>query len=202
MWQTLIDQSHINQNIDRFKVALSDSLQTDQLIVQKYIIHGTPYVFKDDEGKYFDLKYEIATNFKENPECVRMVGSAKLGFSIAPRKLWNSFSEESDIDIAIISRTLFEQFWSELYDFDIALANRTERDEQTYNKFLKYFFKGWLRPDLFPFKYSRKNQWFEYFNSISYKHTPQKIAGAISYSSEIFEKYHMQNIKRIRQGVF
>lgn len=108
MWQTLIDQSHINQNIHRFKVALSDSLQTDQLIVKKYIIHGTPYVFKDDDHKYFDLKYEIATKFKENPECVHMVGSAKLGFSIAPTKLWNSFSEESDIDIAIISRTLFE----------------------------------------------------------------------------------------------
>lgn len=89
-----------------------------------------------------------------------------------------------------------------MYDFDIALTDRTERDQQTYNKFIKYFFKGWLRPDLFPFKYCRKNEWFEYFKSISYKHTPQKIAGAIYYSSELFEKYHMQNIKRIRQGVF
>lgn len=58
MWQTLIiDQSHINQKIDIFKAALGNYSLTEKLIVQKYIIHGTPYVFKDDEGKYFDLKH-------------------------------------------------------------------------------------------------------------------------------------------------
>ncbi|MGF1936021.1 MAG: hypothetical protein RM347_016820 [Nostoc sp. ChiQUE02] len=200
MWQTLIiDQSHINQKIDIFKAALGDYSLTEKLIVQKYIIHGTPYIFKDDEGKYFDLQHEIATHFEERPECVLMVGSSKLGFSIAPSKLWNSFSEESDIDIAIISRGIFEKFWSELYDFDISLVSRSEREEQRYKKFLKYFFKGWLRPDLFPFKYYRTNEWFEYFKSISYKYTPQKIAGGIYYNSDLFEKYHMQNIKNLRQ---
>ncbi|MEH2260571.1 hypothetical protein [Nostoc sp.] len=199
MWQTLIiDQSHINQKIDIFKAALSDYSLTEKLIVQKYIIHGTPYVFKDDEDKYFDLKHEIATYFEERPECVLMVGSAKLGFSIAPRKLWNSFSEESDIDIAIISKEIFEKFWSELYDFDINLVSRTDKEEKKYKNFLKYFFKGWLRPDLFPFKYSRKNEWFEYFKSISYKYTPQKIAAGIYYNSDLFEKYHIQNIKNLR----
>jgi predicted nucleotidyltransferase len=198
----IVDESYIAEMIERFKAALRDQSLTEKLIVQKYIIHGTPYIFKDNENKYFDLKHEIATNFNEHFECVRMIGSAKLGFSIAPRKLWRSFSDESDIDIAIISQSIFEQFWIDLYDFNISLTSRTEKEQKSYRDFLEYLFKGWLRPDLFPFKYLRKNEWFDFFKSISYKYGYQKIACAIYYSDDFFEKYHTLNIKNLRQGYF
>lgn len=192
----------IKQKICDFKSALCDQSQTDQLIVQKYITHGTPHIFKDNEAQYFELKYEIATHFSENPESVRIVGSAKLGFSIAQHKLWKQFSLDSDIDIVIISKLIFEKTWSELYDFNIALTTRNETEQRKYNSFLKYFFKGWLRPDLFPFQYPARNEWFDYFKSISYgKYGPQKIAAAIYYDFNLFEKYHIQNINKLRSGV-
>lgn len=194
------EDKYIPQVIEIFKTALQDQSLTDKLIVQKYIVHGTPYVFKDDENKYFDLKHEIAGYFNEHFGCVCMVGSAKLGFSIAPKKLWRPFSDESDIDVAIISQGLFENFWRDLYDFNINLTSRTEREERDYRRFLQYFFKGWLRPDLFPFNYYRKNEWFDFFKTISYKYGYQKITGAVYYSGEFFEKYHMMNIKNIRLG--
>ncbi|BAZ33457.1 hypothetical protein NIES4074_59710 (plasmid) [Cylindrospermum sp. NIES-4074] len=102
-----------------------------------------------------------------------MVGSGKLGFSISPdkrqNKLWRPFSEESDIDIVVVSEKSFVKFWEELYNFNISLINRTEREERNYRKFLEKFFKGWLRPDLFPFKYSNRDKWLDFFRSISYK---------------------------------
>ncbi|WP_049802495.1 hypothetical protein [Gloeothece verrucosa] len=105
------DDDPIELRIAAFKQSLDDSSQTEQLIVQKFITHGTPYIFRDNEDSYFDLKYEIAQHFSlESPEMVRMVGSAKLGFSIAPKKLWRKFSEESDIDMVIISRSVFEEY--------------------------------------------------------------------------------------------
>jgi hypothetical protein len=83
------------------------------------------------------------------------------------------------------------------------LTSRTEQEQRQYKKFLEYFFKGWIRPDLFPFKYPRKNEWFDYFKSISYgKYGSQKIAAAVYYDFNLFEKYHIQNIKKIRVGVF
>jgi hypothetical protein len=198
----VIYEDYISERVKSFKSVLCEQAKTEQTIVQKYIIHGTPYVFKDDEGKYFDLKHEIATRFSERPERVYMVGSAKLSFSIAPKKLWKPFSSESDIDIVIISEKIFNDFWSDLYNFNIELTYRNETEQQQYNRFLKYFFKGWIRPDLFPFNYPEKKEWFEYFKSISYgKYGFQKITGAIYYSFDFFEKYHMQNIKKIRVGV-
>jgi hypothetical protein len=200
--ESLFNQDLINTKICEFQATLSDYSNSEKLIVQKYITHGTPYLFKDDESLYFDLKHEIANHFSENPESVRIVGSAKLGFSIAPHKLWNNFSPESDIDIVIISKAIFENFWCELYDFNIELTSRNYKDQNQYNKFLEYFFKGWLRPDLFPFTYHRKNEWFDYFKSISYgKYGYQKIAAAVYYDFNLFEKYHIKNIKRLRSGV-
>ena len=57
------------------------------------------------------LKAEISSHFGERPENVYLVGSAKLGFSIAPHKLWQPFSDESDIDVVIISEDLFKSLW-------------------------------------------------------------------------------------------
>lgn len=197
----LVSQESIETKINNFKSALCDQSQTDKIIVQKYITHGTPHVFKDNEEKYFELKHEIGTYFSENPESVRIVGSAKLGFSIAPKKLWQPFSLDSDIDIVIISKVIFEKFWHELYDFNINLTTRTEKEQNKYSSFLKYFFKGWLRPDLFPFRYPVTTEWFDYFKSISYeKYGSQKIAAAIYYDFNLFEKYHIQNINKLRIG--
>ncbi|MDF5726300.1 MAG: hypothetical protein PUP91_38845, partial [Rhizonema sp. PD37] len=91
----------ITQIIEIFRAVLRDKSLTEKLIVQKHLIHGTPYVFKNDEDRYFDLKNQIAHHFSEHFDTVRMVGSAKLGFSISPSKLWQPFSDESDIDIIV-----------------------------------------------------------------------------------------------------
>jgi hypothetical protein len=104
------DETNINNRIESFKDILKGH-EREEIIVQKYIVHGTPYIFKDDEDKYFDLKREIASNFSEHYSNIYMVGSAKLGFSIAPQKCWQHFTTESDIDMVIISNKLFESFW-------------------------------------------------------------------------------------------
>jgi hypothetical protein len=180
---------------------LKDQNITEQEIVQRCITHGTSYVFSEDDDKYFELKKIIANQFNLNPENVIMIGSAKLGFSIVPFKLWKSFDEESDIDMVIISESIFDEFWHDLYDFNLELMNRTVEEQTRFDKFLNYFFKGWLRPDLFPFSYPKKNKWFDFFRNISYgEFGKRKITGAIFRNLYFYENYHIRNLKNIRQG--
>lgn len=153
--EILTDDPDINNRIEKFKAILGGH-EREEVIVQKHIVHGTPYVFNDDEDKYFDLKREIAIRFSEHYTNIHMVGSAKLGFSIAPEKLWQPFTIESDIDIAIVSAKLFETLWVSVHDFNIGLTSRTKDEDKKYKSFLSYFFKGWIRPDLFPFEYPFK----------------------------------------------
>lgn len=64
-----------------------------------------------------DFKEIISSEMRLNFNDVALVGSAKLGYSLAPK---NNFSEfrtngdgrpESDIDIAIISSDIFHHYW-------------------------------------------------------------------------------------------
>lgn len=134
--ERLVYEPDINNKIEKFKAVL-EGRETAKVIVQKYIVHGTPYIFKDDEDKYFDLKREIAANFSEHYNNIHMVGSAKLGFSIAPNKLWKPFTIESDIDIVIISTKLFENLWESVHDFNIGLTSRTKEEDNNYKLFFR-----------------------------------------------------------------
>jgi len=188
--------------VDEFKNKLRDKSISDLEIVQGCITHGPAFVFQGDEEKYFKLKKTIAQRFELNPQSVIMIGSAKLGFSISPLKLWKPFNDDSDIDMVIISPEVFDKFWKELYDFNIELTDRSEEEDKQYHDFLSYFFKGWLRPDMFPFSYSGRTEWFEFFKSISYgNYGDHKISGAIFRNHDFYECYHSRNIRAIRPEV-
>ena len=74
--EPLVHETEINNRVKAFKAVLKGHEQ-EEVIVQKYVVHGTPYIFKDDEDTYFDLKREIAANFSEHYSNIHMVGSAK-----------------------------------------------------------------------------------------------------------------------------
>ena len=182
---------------------LKNTSFTEQEIVQRCITHGSSFVFAGDDDKDFRLKKSIADNFSLNPESIVMIGSAKLGFSIAPHKLWKRFDDESDIDMVIISDKIFDNFWIDLYNFNVELVDRSKDEQDKFQSFLKYFFKGWLRPDLFPFDYKRRDDWFNFFKSISYgEFGIRKITGAVFRNFYFYENYHIHNLKVIRQGGF
>jgi len=186
---------------DKFKKDLKNDRITDIEIVERYISFGSPYIFQSNESLYYDLKKDISSHFNEEIKNIIMIGSAKLGFSIAPSKLWKNFNDDSDIDIAIISEKLFDEYWKDLFEFNIELCDRTEEEEEKYNKFLRYFFKGWLRPDLFPKRFNKKSLWFDYLHSISYKkYGPYKITCAMYKNTFFFNSYHLSNVKNIRKG--
>ena len=190
----------IEERIVQFRTDLRNTI-SDEEIVNKYISFGTPYIFQDDETQYHSLKQKLAAHYGVHNNDVIMIGSAKLGFSIAPIKLWKPFGEESDIDIVIISGTLFDAFWKDLFNFKISLKVRTKDEEDRFQLFLGYFFRGWLRPDLFPFEFERKWKWFDFLRSISQEqYEGRKITCAIFREYFFFQSYHITNIRDIRQG--
>lgn len=160
-------------------------------IVRKYIIHGTPYVFKEREDDYFEFRDHIANNFKMNFHEVLILGSAKLGYSYHKDSV---FSAESDIDVALVSQNLFERFCEDIcnyqYEKSKALFTTNQEEEKQYCRFLKYLVRGWMRPDLLPQRIKLKTikkEWFEFFNSISYGRSP---VGNYIVSGGVFKNYH------------
>lgn len=187
---------------EAFLESLKDSKVTDEEIVEKYVQFGTPIIFKEDEHLYYSLKRDVANYFSASIDSVHVVGSSKLGFSIAPQKFLVDMHDDSDIDVAIIDSNLYDSLWEQLFEFNINLQVRNEREQRNYSKFLSYFFRGWLRPDLFPAKFNGTQAWFDFFRSISYKqYDGRKINGAVYRNEYFFKQYHISNIHTLRERI-
>jgi hypothetical protein len=65
-------------------------------------------------GSYHDFRVSVANAINTNPNNVAIIGSAKYGFSMAPGKAMRKFSEESDVDVVIVSQELFETVWTDI----------------------------------------------------------------------------------------
>ncbi len=103
-------------DVDQFKIDLIKMSVDD--VYNKYLIGGDIWYFSNQfHEKWFDkynsFKLYITDKLKVHYNDISIAGSAKLGFSINPQKKFSPFHQESDIDVIIISQTLFYKFWGE-----------------------------------------------------------------------------------------
>ncbi|WP_176544068.1 hypothetical protein [Priestia megaterium] len=193
----------IIERVEHFKRLLIDNTYTMQDIIEEFLVFGTPYIYIGQEGVYYNLKKQVADFFNVNQRNIFITGSSKLGFSIAPSKLWRPIDgdpeKDSDIDIVIISDKVFDYYWKSILDYNEKTI-MPSKNNQKHAEFLDYFFKGWLRPDKFPYRYEGADEWFEFFRKISYKKEfgGRKVAAAIYREEYFFNKYNTQNLNGIR----
>lgn len=165
-------------------------------LMRRYVFFGLCARLDDDA--YFDLREAVSSEFKVHPSCVYVVGSSKLGFSIAPEKRYRAFGEQSDIDLAIVSDKLFDKFWQYVFDYNQIQPSWPERSQ-----FLKYFFRGWIRPDKLPSSpaFVAQSDWFEFFDSLtnSGKYGPFKLRAGLYRSWTFLESYQMKCVEQCKR---
>lgn len=170
------DNADITARIDKFKEELGRSADAD--MVQRFITSGE--CFQLNPESYFELKSIVSSEFGLHHSQVLIIGSAKLGFSIAPSKRFWHFRDESDIDVAIISDSLFDSVWKEVFEF---WNNGGFWYKQSQSEFKDYLFRGWLRPDKMPPARSFKvrDRWWEFFRelAVSGKFGQYKLSGGL-----------------------
>lgn len=168
----------------QFKEDLSNLSSIE--IVRKHIIFGECCILSQRE--YFDLRSEVADHFDLHPNEVLVVGSTKLGFSIVPDKRYHLFGNESDIDVALVSSTLFDDFWKEVFSYRYEGAYWPE-----YNEFVHYFFRGWIRPDKLPRSpmFHLREDWWNFFQDVTSagRYGAYNIAGGLYKSYFFLENY-------------
>lgn len=91
------------------------SLDSHAILAKVFLLEGTPFVFKGSPMKYVIFREQLAERFNVGSQDICIVGSAKLGYSPAARKFGTPFSDESDVDVVIISEDLFYRGSRELF---------------------------------------------------------------------------------------
>ncbi len=184
------------------KELLSTTDEDDRLnFIRKYFFHGVPYVFKGREDDYFDFRSLISNHFDIGFHEVFIVGSGKFGFSYIKK---TKFSYESDIDVVLVNESLFDYYYEKIcnYQYEMDKYHKTISidEKREYAEFMRYFIKGWMRPDLLPISFQMellKDEWFNFFQSISHNKSKvgnYKVAGGLYKNYNYLEKYYVNSI--------
>lgn len=177
--------------VEEFKADLTklDSAR----MVDKWLLTGSCAVIND--ATTHAIADSIARRLEVEYASVIVVGSARLGFSIKPKRRYGAFGEDSDIDVAIVSSELFERVWREAYEYDLSGAYWPDK-----GSFRKYLSRGWIRPDMLPseetFEFSKT--WWPFFNSLEIPDCPYKVAGGIYHSHFFLRSYQCAAVEQCK----
>lgn len=182
--------------------------------ISKYIKCPENWYFKnilqipeDQIIKFGDQFKEIVANsFGLTIDNIEMVGSGKMGFSLAPyeRKLYKEFNDDSsirnisDLDIAIISRELFNKYW------DLLRQSFKFKFKYMYPAIQEGIYRGYINEKYLTSIEGCRKDW----NSIA-TNSKKKLSSELYIRHEVtyriyrrwndFHDYHISSINKIKK---
>lgn len=165
--------------------------------LDKFVLsHGCSIVGSEMENS---LRTRVADYFAVSIDCVTIVGSAKLGFSPKPGQYFKPFSGASDIDVAVVSQSLYSRIWKEVFEMDQA------GEFFDFDKFRHYHFRGWIRPDKLPSSrvYETCREWWDFFSKLSSEeaYMRTKISAGLYCHEHFFRCYQTQGLMGLRDHI-
>jgi hypothetical protein len=104
------------------EVAQNGGEQARIALARLWLSEGIPFAFRDCPAVYESVRSWLSAWLNVHAKEIGVTGSARLGASLAPHKLGKIFGDTSDLDMFIVSNSLFEalrdefQEWS--FDFE------------------------------------------------------------------------------------
>lgn len=133
---------------------------------------------QDREAEY-DIKSEASRFFNVSYSSIAFAGSAQLGFSIPKERLF--VRARSDLDIACISPTLFQESWTDVISTTRAFTDETKFSGLQPDK-IKLFKESILRRGMIKVRLMPRSalslKWQSFEDRLSRKHS--KIFGSVS----------------------
>ena len=189
-------------------------LQTERFgdLVDRWVFGGAVYAF-DQEPEAEDLLIShLAQRLGTERGNIRIVGSAKLGFSLSPDTFSRRFSEDSDIDVIVVDRDLFDTVWHSVLRWNY--PRRQDRliapDFRFREARAHEIYWGWLQPDQIEFAHvsyvslltsvqELQARWFEVFRSLgrSQHFARRDVSGRLYRSWDFARLYHENGLRLI-----
>lgn len=196
-----------------FREMLRDTGDTDLLDV---CLRGddVPFICADAAG-WMEFRQGMAKGVDGLAvKDIRIVGSARFGFSMKPRNHLREFTGDSDIDVVVVNELLFDHVWVALL---VAAYPRLAANREIGNWDVPgraELFAGWLTPtaihmdwriigkrgaQLFQFK----QNWFNALK-VAARHSTKPhndVQGRLYRTWRHAELYHLYSIAQLRQSL-
>ena len=93
-------------------------------IAQLWLSEGIPHSFRYCPAIYEAVRCWLSNRLCVHPKEISLIGSARLGKSLSPKKLCKPFDSESDLDLFIVSSDLFEGLKEDFCRWSSAFKNK------------------------------------------------------------------------------
>jgi hypothetical protein len=174
----------------------------------------TPYVFEPQPSGWDAFRDELASTLNISRSDIRVVGSARFGFSLKPGYDLKRFVDTSDIDAIIVNADLFDQLWLALLEAAYPRPPITELIGGWLEKRRSELYTGWLTPlkikldkTIIGVKaepvLSFNAQWFNIFKRVS-RHCSRRhedISGRLYRTWRHAELYHLNSLASLRKSL-
>lgn len=87
-----------------------------QLLGPCLLADDPPYVFDPKPDAWNVFRDELVNRLGITRAEIRIVGSARFGFSMKPGHNLRGFRDNSDIDVVIVNAEMFDQLWASMLD--------------------------------------------------------------------------------------
>lgn len=185
--------------LKELRLAEDKSQRSD--FVRKHLTTGDPVVINREA--YYELRRRISAEFDLHPSAVVIVGSCKLGFSLSlndpwikPRRRYGIVTNDSDVDVAVVSMALFDEIWDAV--FQTTYPNR-DWSLTIGKKFTRDLFNGWIDPDELPNtpKFARAVDWSRFFDRLTRDRVcgMRDIEGRLYRSWDRLDAYHEHMVR-------
>ena len=188
--------------VEEFK----DLLRTKKLdwILDRYVLTGLPSCFVDDPSMYNVMMDSIARDLPVARGDIRVVGSARTGFSLAPNKFGQKFNKYSDIDIVVVSQDHFDSSWVDIVTKRrvrwSSLREVTRKNLESHRD-SHYVFNGWIYPIGIAEVIGIGRNWFNAFNGLSKipELSGRQVHGRLYRTWDHAKFYHRRGLSKIKQ---
>ncbi len=198
---------------EEFRVLLEERSDAE-LLGHCLVEDVTPFVFEPAPDRWNRFRDELVRGLGISPVDIRVVGSARFGFSTKPYSGLRAFNDNSDIDVAIVNSDLFDRLWLEL----LAAAYPRPPVTETLGGWLRSrrneVYTGWVKPlgihidaGVFGAKarpvLDFKKRWFETLQSAS-RLPPRRhesVSGRLYRTWKHAELYHLNSLASLRKSL-
>ena len=205
--QTLI------MNAEQFRALIQIGIN-DSLLEECLHSDPVPYAFEPRPVAWREFREEIATTLAISVSDIRVVGSARFGFSMKPSRNLATFTPDSDIDVVIVNSDFFDELWLALLRAAYPRWPNTERLAGWLNDRQKELYAGYLTPrgirvaaDIFGEKarpvLQLRTQWFNALKRAGrYPPRPHSdIRGRLYRTWQHAELYHADSLTALQRSL-
>lgn len=190
------------------KAQFENLLHTRSLdwVLENHVFSGLPFSFANQPTLYQQMIDAISKGLQVPRGDICIVGSAKIGFSLSPDTFGRPFTDQSDLDIVVVSASLFDSGW-----INILTNNRTRwsllRDSTRHSLELHrenhYIYNGWIRPEAIIEALDLGEAWLNTFNGLSRipELSARNIGGRLYRTWNHARAYHKRGLSKIKRNL-